>query len=72
MRGIVKWFSVEKKYGFITVEGMDKDIFVHASGVEEGVLIDGQHVEFELQPAVKGSKAVNVKVAPLEEGQNGN
>jgi CspA family cold shock protein len=31
--GTVKWFSDQKGYGFIEVEG-DKDVFVHHSAIE--------------------------------------
>lgn len=68
MRGVVKWFSKEKGFGFIQPEGGEgaKDIFVHYSDIQTDgfkTLIDGQHVEFEIQDGVKGPKAKNVKVA---------
>jgi len=70
MTGIVKWFNAQKGFGFIN-EIVDnqvdsKDIFVHSSEVEGGSLIDGQHVEFEICIGVRGPKAKNVKVKPID------
>ena len=31
-QGTVKWFSAEKGYGFIEVEGGTQDVFVHHTG----------------------------------------
>ncbi len=71
MKGIVKWFSSSKGFGFINEilddEIVPKDIFVHASEVDGGVLIDGQHVEFEVCIGPRGPKAKNVVVKPLED-----
>ena len=64
--GKVKWFKSDKGYGFITVEGEKKDVFVHFSAiVGEGykTLEEGQKVSFETEQDPKNSKklrAVNV------------
>jgi cold shock CspA family protein len=63
-RGLVKWFSDQKGYGFITPEGGGKDVFVHHSNIlGEGfhTLQDGQQVEFEVGEGRKGPEATNVR-----------
>jgi CspA family cold shock protein len=67
VRGIVKWFNKDKAYGFIVPDknnSTNKDIFVHANDIQEDprILIDGQHVEFEIEDGAKGRKAKNVRV----------
>lgn len=50
-KGTVKWFNTSKGYGFIAPEDGGKDIFVHASAVEQsGIpgLADNQKIEFDL------------------------
>ncbi|MDR7487073.1 MAG: cold-shock protein [Armatimonadota bacterium] len=62
--GTVKWFSAEKGYGFIAVEG-GKDVFVHYSAiVGEGyrTLEEGQRVQFDVVEGRKGPQAANVTV----------
>ncbi len=62
-KGKVKWFNDTKGYGFIQIEGQDRDIFVHYSSVKaEGLrtLSEGEEVEFELVEGPKGLKAENV------------
>lgn len=62
MKGTVKWFNVQKGYGFIVDEN-GHDVFVHYSGLKmEGfkTIEDGQTVEFELTEGAKGPQAINV------------
>lgn len=64
--GTVKFFNISKGFGFITPEGGGKDVFVHATALEDarmGSLAEGQRVSFEIQPDAKGSKAVNLQAA---------
>ncbi len=61
-RGTVKWFNVQKGYGFITPES-GSDVFVHHSAIQgEGykTLDEGQAVEFDIQQGPKGPEAKNV------------
>ncbi|HLF17405.1 MAG TPA: cold-shock protein [Candidatus Omnitrophota bacterium] len=60
--GIVKWFSNEKGYGFITPEN-GKDVFVHHSVIQgDGYksLSEGEKVEFDITQGPKGEQANNV------------
>jgi len=62
-KGKVKWFNDAKGYGFIRMEGEEKDIFVHYSAVQaEGFrsLAEGEDVSFDLIQGPKGLKAENV------------
>lgn len=62
MLGKVKWFNVEKGYGFIEREDGD-DVFVHYSAIQgEGfkALEEGQSVEFEIVEGSRGPQAANV------------
>jgi CspA family cold shock protein len=64
MTGRVKWFSDQKGYGFIEVEG-GKDVFVHHSSIQgEGFksLREDDRVEFEISQGSKGPQATNVRI----------
>ena len=64
--GTVKFFNSSKGFGFIAPEDGGKDVFVHASAVEQAgmrSLDEGQRVSFDIQPDAKGSKAVNLQAA---------
>jgi len=62
-RGIVKWFSDKKGFGFIVDPDVPTDIFVHYSQVQINgfkTLEIGEEVEYELYHDEKGAKARNV------------
>ena len=63
--GTVKWFSAEKGYGFIALDGGGEDVFVHFSAIEGGgfkSLEEGQQVAFEVVKGPKGEQAQGVTV----------
>lgn len=65
--GTVKFFNVEKGYGFIKPDDGGRDIFVHISAVERiglATLPEGQRLTFEIEPDKKGKgpKAVDLKL----------
>ena len=63
--GVVKWFSAEKGYGFITPDDGGKDLFVHFSEIQGSgyrSLDEGQRVSFESQEGAKGPQASNVNL----------
>jgi len=59
--GTVKFFNESKGFGFITEEGVDRDHFVHVTGLIDDIR-EGDNVEDELVEGKKGMNAVNVKV----------
>lgn len=63
MKGTIKWFNTNKKFGFITDEN-GNDIFVHVSGIENGRTYigfnEGDEVEFDVTEGRKGLQAVEV------------
>jgi cold shock protein len=58
--GTVKFFNEQKGYGFIEPSNGSKDIFVHASGVVNGPINEGDTVEYEVGEGQKGPCAVQV------------
>jgi CspA family cold shock protein len=64
--GTVKWFNVDKGFGFIAPEA-GEDVFVHFSAIQSTgyrSLDEGQTVEFDITQGQRGPQAANVR--PLE------
>lgn len=60
--GKVKYFNQTKGFGFIIVEGSQKELFVHISGLKDDVRENDQ-VVFDVEEGKKGPNAVNVRLA---------
>ncbi|MBW3015587.1 cold shock domain-containing protein [Candidatus Woesearchaeota archaeon] len=62
MKGKVKFFDETKGFGFITAED-GKDVFVHQSGLKEGVVLhENDSVVFDVEQGERGPKAINVEL----------
>lgn len=66
--GTVKWFNVQKGFGFIQPADGDRDVFVHISAVERAgmnTLNEGQKVSFDIVADRRTGKsaAENLRIA---------
>ncbi len=65
--GTVKFFNVDKGYGFIAPDGAGNDAFVHITAVERAgmaTLNQNQRVTYELEQDKRGkTSAVNLQPA---------
>lgn len=63
MKGIVKWYSIRKGYGFIKGED-GKVIFVHKSDIPfwNIFLNKGDEVEYKIENSTSREKATNIKL----------
>ena len=63
MTGTIKRIMMDKGYGFIASDELDKDVFFHSTelvGVEFNDLREGDAVTFEVKETEKGMNAVQV------------
>jgi len=63
--GTVKWFNVERGFGFIALNGGGKDVFVHISALERSglrSLDEGQSVIVDVIEGRKGLEAEKVRL----------
>jgi CspA family cold shock protein len=64
--GTVKFFNVQKGFGFIQPDDGSKDVFVHISALERaglGSLNEGQKVQFDVQSDRGKFAATNIQLA---------
>jgi cold shock protein len=64
MNGVIKK-KTDKGFGFISIEGQDKDLFFHSNslvGVSFDDLNEGDQVTFDVEDSAKGKNAVNVQL----------
>jgi CspA family cold shock protein len=59
--GTVEFFHDRKGYGFIETEDADEDVFFHMEDVGGPDLEEGQNVEFEIEQADQGPRAVDLQ-----------
>ncbi len=67
--GTVKWFNMQKGFGFIEVEGGGSDVFVHISAVERSGmdgLREGQKVSFDEETDQRTGKLAAANLKPVE------
>lgn len=65
-KGTIKKLVSEKGFGFISVDGMPKDLFFHSNslvGVSFMELHEGDMVSFDTEDTPKGPSATNVQRA---------
>ncbi len=65
MNGVIKK-KTDKGFGFISVEGQEKDLFFHSNSLVDVTfdeIKEGDKVTFDTEESQKGLAAVNVKRA---------
>jgi cold shock protein len=69
LKGKISKYLSFRGYGFISVEGQEKDIFFHVSKYsQEELPVQDRMVEFDVEVTEKGKEAVNIKI--IREGSD--
>jgi cold shock protein len=64
--GTVKWYEAAKGFGFVSVEGLSKDVFVHVSALNRSGLTglhEGQKVVVKYSQGHKGPEARSISAS---------
>jgi CspA family cold shock protein len=64
--GTVKWFNMDKGFGFITPQDGSKDVFLHITAVQAAGLNsinDGQKVSYDIVTERGKQAAANLKLS---------
>lgn len=66
IKGSIKWFKQERRYGFIQCSNGLPDVFVHMNGFRSVAdarwAKNGDTVEFEIERTLRGPKAFDVVI----------
>ena len=70
IRGHIKWFSHQKRYGFIRRDDGHQDVFIHMndfrSTADAHWVKGGDAVEFEVEHSPKGPRAVDAVMLSID------
>tara|TARA_Y100000741_G_C18245477_1_gene555390 strand:+ start:1607 stop:1966 length:360 start_codon:yes stop_codon:yes gene_type:complete len=62
--GIVKWFNMDLRYGFVNILNTNINIFAHKNDINNNIrykcLIKGEYVHFKIVNSDKGLKCENI------------
>ncbi|MGA7458387.1 MAG: cold-shock protein [Methyloceanibacter sp.] len=67
-KGTVKFYNVQKGFGFIEPEDGGKDVFVHATALERAginTLVEGQKVSFDTEQDSRSGKTAVGKIEAM-------